>query len=255
MAYDDPKLPRAVRLGENLYLDGEKEPYFRDPEYQIFLEVMDLRISDGFEAEDFGRGDSPKQRAAVTLRGRGKLQGRIKFAVAGVNTDPTPAVKFHLRRVTEDETKFHWRATIGFQMYDWKFDNKEEFWIQSYCTAKPFEAITAAIRTGRVEKLRVAMETTMWTKQKSSGFMPNRPMTFHLAPPVDKESTKPAIEWGTITSITWDERYGLGRSKSADADLPLGKPTAVELPARFYLMLGTVIGICAVIAGLLFLRY
>ena len=127
MAYDDPKLPRAVLRGENLYIDGEKEPYFRDPGYRVYLEVTDLRIYDGFEAEDISKGDTPKQLAAVTLRGRAKLERKDKFAVAGVKTDPLPPIEFHLRRVPENETKFHWRVTIGFQMYDWEFENEDGF--------------------------------------------------------------------------------------------------------------------------------
>jgi hypothetical protein len=82
MAYDDPKLPRAVLRGENLCIDGETEPYFRDPEYRVHLEVSDLRISSGFEVDDFGQADSPKQRTAVTLRGRAKLEGRDKLSRA-----------------------------------------------------------------------------------------------------------------------------------------------------------------------------
>jgi hypothetical protein len=133
MAYDDPKLPRAVLRGENLYIDGENEPYFRDPGYPVYLEVTDLRISGGF----FGKGDSPKQPAAVTLRGRAKLEGKDKFAVAGVKTDRSPPIEFYLRHVLENETKFHWRATIGFQMYDWEFEDEEGFWVQGYCTGQP----------------------------------------------------------------------------------------------------------------------
>jgi hypothetical protein len=171
----------------------------------LILEVTDLRISGGFETEDFSKGDSPKQLVAVTLRGRAKLERKDKFAVAGVKTDPSPPIEFHLRRVPENETKFHWRVTIGFRMHDWEFENEDGFWVQGYCSGQPFDAIVAAVRTGRVEKLRVGMETMMWTKRKSSGFMLGMPMTFHLAPPVDKDSTMPAIEWGTITGITWDE--------------------------------------------------
>lgn len=253
MAYDDPKLPRAILRGESLYIDGEDEPYFRDTEYPVYLEVTDLRIFGGFEPEDAGKGDSPKQPAAAILHGRAKLEGKDKFAVAGMKTEPSTPIKFQLKRVPEDATKFHWRASIGFQMYDWEFENEEEFWVQSYCTAQPFDAIIAAVRTGRVEKLRVGMETTMWTKQKR-GFV-QMPMTFHLAPPVDRESTRPAIEWGTITGITWDESYSLRTPKPADDHAPPPKPTMVELPARLYSMLGIVIGIGAFIAVQLFLRH
>ena len=85
--------------------------------------------------------------------------------------------------------------------------------------------------------------------------MPGMPMTFHLAPPVDKVSTTPAIEWGTITGITWSESYGSRTPKPADDGAPPPKLAVVELPARLYSMLGTVIAIGAAIAVLLFLRY
>jgi hypothetical protein len=165
-----------------------------------------------------------------------------------VETDPSPPIEFHLKSVTENEIKFHWRATIGFQMHDWEFEHEEGFWVQGHCPAQPFNAVVAAVRTGRVEKLRVGMTTMMWTKQKSSAFMPGMPMTFHLVPPVDKESTRPALERGTITSIAWNESYG---PKPADAAPP---PVVVELPARLYSMLGTTVAIGVFIAVLLFLR-
>jgi len=39
-------------------------------------------------------------------------------------------------------------------------------------------------------------------------------------------STTPAIEWGTITGITWDESYGL--RTPPDDDAPSPKPTVVS---------------------------
>jgi hypothetical protein len=44
MTYDDPKLPRAFLRGESLYIEGETEPYFRDPEktISIALNAADL---------------------------------------------------------------------------------------------------------------------------------------------------------------------------------------------------------------------
>jgi len=72
-------------------------------------------------------GDSPKQ-LAVTLHGRAKLEGEDKFAVAGAMSpaDPSPPIQFQLTRVPENETKFHWRATIR--------GNEEGFMVHGYCT-------------------------------------------------------------------------------------------------------------------------
>jgi hypothetical protein len=86
--------------------------------------------------------------------------------------------------------------------------------------------------------------------------MPGMPMTFHLAPPVDRESTQPALEHGRIKSITWNESY---RPKPADASPPpvmveSPPPVMVELPARLYSMLGAIVAIGVFIAVMLFLR-
>jgi hypothetical protein len=35
VTFGDPKLPRATLHGDNLYVEGEDEPYFRDREYTI----------------------------------------------------------------------------------------------------------------------------------------------------------------------------------------------------------------------------
>ena len=58
------------------------------------------------------------------------------------------------------------------------------------------ERVVSAVRTGSVERLRVNMSTTMWTKTKSS-FFP-QPMVFHAAPPTDKESATLSTESGFI---------------------------------------------------------
>jgi hypothetical protein len=55
--------------------------------------------------------------------------------------------------------------------------------------------------------------------------------------------------------LNFSESFGLRTPKSADDDAPPPKPAVVELPARLYSMLGTVIAIGAVIAVLLFLRH
>lgn len=103
------------------------------------------------------------------------------------------------------------------------------------------------------ERLRVALTTTMWTKRASNGFMPGMPMTFHVAPPTDKESTRPATESGFIRSIIWDESYGAGdtgagRSRRA-------AEAVVDLPARAHsLLLTFIVGLLAALVMLTFLR-
>jgi hypothetical protein len=236
MACDDPKLPRSVLRGENLYVGDDKEPYVRDPDYPIYLDVTDLKVYGGFEPTDVTESKGPKAIATPALRGLAKLEGRDKFAVAGFDIGKNTKIEFHLRTIPETETRFLWAARIGYSMYDWEFDREAGFWVQGYCTAAEFDRVLAAVRTGHVERLRVALTTTMWTKQKSNGFMPGMPMTLHVAPPIDKEATSPATEGGFIQSITWDESYGFRTPAPVDVDEP-PKSAVVDLPARAYSLL------------------
>ena len=53
MASDDrPKLPRASLRGEKLYVEGEKEPYFRDGTNEVRLRIDALTIRRGYRKGD-----------------------------------------------------------------------------------------------------------------------------------------------------------------------------------------------------------
>jgi hypothetical protein len=253
MAYDDSKLPRSVLRGENLYVGDDKEPFVRDPDYRLHLAVFDLAIAGGFEATDIGDARSDKQPSRISLSGRAKLDGKDNFAVAGLKTDPDLPIGFSLATVPATETRFVWRATIGFSRHDWELEIEETFYVHAYVLPEQFDQILAAVRTGHVESLRVAMETTMWTKRKSSGFMLGEPMTLYLVPPTDREDRHHAVEWANVASITWGESYGARRAPAVDADLP-PSPTVIEFPARAYSLLTAIVGLLAALVMLVFLR-
>ncbi len=251
MAFDDPKLPRATVRGENLYVEGEEEPYFRDPEHTIWLRVDALTIFRGYESEDH-----PTQTGKVlreSLRGVAKLEGRDRFAVAGLKTDGKEPIELRLRPVSDTETKFHWRANIGFNMHDWEFKIEEGFWIQGYCTRQYFDDLLAAVRRGHIDNISIGMETTMWTKDKSS--FVDRPRTWHVAPPIDRESTRPAFERGNISSLTWVEKFGVHPPTEKEEDMPGPKPQLIELPGRLYSMLSTLVLIGIALLVLTYLRH
>jgi hypothetical protein len=240
--------------GEELYVGNDKEPYFRDADYVIHLGVTDLKIAGGLEQSDPMEGRSPKVAVSRGLRGLAKLEGRDKFAGAGFDAGKNPTIEFHLRTVGADETRFHWAASIGYSMPDWEFDTDPGFWVQGYCIQPEFDRVLAAVQSGHVERLRVALTTTMWTKQKSNGFMPGMPMILCVAPPTDKESATPALERGFIRSVTWDETYGARTPAPSDEDAPPPKPQPVELPVRVYSLLTAIVGLLAFLAVMLVLR-
>jgi hypothetical protein len=45
---DRPKLPRTSLRGEKLYIEGEKEPYFRDRTNDVLLRIEALTIRRGY---------------------------------------------------------------------------------------------------------------------------------------------------------------------------------------------------------------
>jgi hypothetical protein len=93
-----------------------------------------------------------------------------------------------------------------------------------------FDDLLAAVRRGYVDNIRVGMESTMWTRDESS--MVDLPRTWHVAPPIDRESTRPASEHGDISSLTWEEKFGRPPTKEGEDELTTPKPQLIELPAR-----------------------
>ncbi|GIK83373.1 MAG: hypothetical protein BroJett024_44780 [Alphaproteobacteria bacterium] len=254
MAFDDPKLPRAVARGEELFVGDDKEPYVRDLDERIYVEIANLSISGGFEPEDVTENDSSKVPVRESLSGCAKLEDKNNFAVAGMQVGTNMPIAFLLRAVPETETRFVWRATIGFNARNWEIDTEDEFWISAYVPPDRFETIIAAVRGGHVERIRLGMRTTMWTKNKRHPMMAAVRVVWHLAPPPDKaESCSPAIEWANLDSLTWSETCG-PRTAPPDEDAELPKPAVVELPARVYSLLGGILAVLAFIAALLLFR-
>jgi hypothetical protein len=243
-----PKLPRATLRNDKLYVEGEKEPYFRDRTNDVRLRIDRLMIHRGYR--DY-RNRTGKV-LTESLHGIATLE-EDEFAVIGHETDDTAPIEFLLGPIPETETEHHWRATIGFHVYDWEFPlQKEGFWIQGYCTRQYIEDLFAAVRRGHVDNIRVGMETTMWTKDPPR--MSGSPRTWHLASPTDGTSTHdPALENGYISSLAWEENFRA--PKTNDDEITAPKPQLVELPARVYSMLAALLVIAAALLGLTFLRY
>ena len=243
------KLPRVTLRGENLYVEGEEEPYFRDPESTIRLRVDALTIYRGYEPED-----PIKLTGKVlteSLHGIAKLEGGDRLAVIGIQTDTRTPIEFSLWPVADTEAKFHWRSTIGFQPLDWKRERENGFWIAGNCTRQYLDDVLAAVRRGQVDTIFVGMQTTLWTKDKA--ILSER--AWHVAPSTnDRESTRPAFERGNISSLTWEEKFGLHLAKPND-DVTAPRPQLVELPARIYSMLSALIAIGVALLVLTFLQH
>jgi hypothetical protein len=259
MAPDDPKLPRTTLRGENLYVEREKEPYFRDPEHTIRLRVDSPSIYRGYEPRDVTDHTSAKV-LVESLRGIVKFEGQDRFAVIGLESRNDMPIEFYLRRIPDAETKFHWRVDIGFHTpRDWEVEQEERFWIQGFCTGQYFEDLLAAVRRGHVDSIRVSIQTTLWTKDQSSTF--EAPRTWHLASPIDRESAWPAIERGNISSLTWEEKFGLPPAKEIrdtreiEHEPTAPKPHLVELPPQIYLMLTALVAIGALLLLVAVLRH
>jgi hypothetical protein len=252
MAYDDPKLPRPVLRGKQLFVGDDKEPYFRDPEALVFLNVTDFWIPGGFERSLVDRDAKTPEPVHNYLRGKAILGEKSRFAVAGKNIGELP-IDFTLwPAALELETQFLWRGHIDYS-HLWEYSREEMFLVGANVPLDHFHTIIAAVRTGRVERLRIGMQTTMWTKDKASGVVDTR-RTWHLVPPTDRVSSDPSHETLSIVSIKWDEICGTKTPPPNDKDAPPPKPAIVDLPTRVYSMLSLITTVLVAILALQFLR-
>ena len=104
---DRPKLPRARLRDEKLYIEGEKEPYFRDRTNGVLLRIDALTIRRGYTDSRDGKALTESLEGNATL-------GGDEFAVIGLETDDTTPIEFYLYSVSDADTELHWRARIGF---------------------------------------------------------------------------------------------------------------------------------------------
>jgi hypothetical protein len=247
VAEDRPKLPRASLRGEKLYIEGEKEPYFRDSTNGVQLRIDALTIRRGYT--DFRDGKVLTE----SLEGIATLDGGDEFTVIGLDTDDddTTPIQFYLYSVSDAETELHWRARIGFVSANREFRQDAHFWISAEFTSQYVDDLLAAVRRGHVDNISVRMKTTMWTQDPP--LMSGTWRTWHLAPPTDGKFTHdPAPEHGYISSLTWEENFGAPKTKDDEVTAP--KPQLVELPARVYSMLTALLVIVAALLVLTFLR-
>ena len=85
--------------------------------------------------------------------------------------------------------------------------------------------------------------------------MSRRWRTWHLAPPIDREpATGPSYGIGNISSLTWEEKFGIHPANKTKDEVTEVKPQLVELPARVYSMLSALLAIAAALLVLTFLR-
>jgi hypothetical protein len=259
MASDDrPKLPRVTLGDERLYVEGEKEPYFRNPEHTILMCVEAFTISrsyqqdriDGVKRENWYHSDS--------LKGIAKLEGRDRFAVIGLETGPNPPITFGLEPVPDADAGLHWRGSIWFFTRDLSSVDEDQFYVNAVCPKTHFDELLAAIERGHIDHIRVAMETNMWTRGFSG--------LWHLAPPKYREDREsPDFEIVTISSVTMVEKFGHRPANKSKDDLHLTektkdeiavpKPLLVELPTRVYSMLTALLAIAAALLMLTLLRH
>jgi hypothetical protein len=92
-------LPRASLRGEKLYIEGEKEPYFRDPTNGVQLRIDALTIRRGYTDYRDGKVFTESLEGNATL-------GGDEFAVIGLETDDddTTPIEFYLNSASDADS-------------------------------------------------------------------------------------------------------------------------------------------------------
>lgn len=239
MALGDGKLPHATAQGEHTFVGTDTQSYARNPGYQIHLSVTDLTIAGGFALVDAMDHTSERKRVRESISGWGGLEGNVVWRVAGADIAPGTPISFHMAAVSDNETRFLWRATIGFIQGDVKLGIKQSFYINACSSQAALSELVASLRSGGVDTLKAALTTSMWTKQTLNSPSSDSPNAFYLLPPLEGERHQPAIEWADITAITWDEAYS-GRTQGVLPEQSKPQPQQLEFLARAYSMLSAI---------------
>lgn len=250
MALRHPNLPKASLHGKELWIEGETEPYLRQPGETIWLRVDGLRIRRGYELED------PVNRTGDMvpiefLIGNASLEESNRIGIAGRNVNTNMPIEFQLRLVAEAETNFHWHITIGFHL-DEQSAARDRFWIIARCTRQHFDDVLAAVRRGHVDSIRVGIATTMWMRSERSTV--SVPRTWYLVPHTDRETIHPKLEQGKISSLVWEERPDARPSHAAADGTTLPKPRLALLRTLVYSIVGIWLAVGAVLVILVLLR-
>lgn len=254
MAIDDGKLPHATAQGEHMFVGSDTQPYARDPSYRINLSVTNLTIAGGFELVDAMDHNSERKRVRESISGWGHLGVNTVWRVAGVEIASGAPISFHMAAVPDSETRFIWRATIGFIQGDVKLGIKQSFYINACSSQAALSELVASMRSGGVDALKVALTTSMWTKQTSkNAASSDSPNVFYLLPPLEGARHQPAIEWADITAITWDEAYS-GRTQGVLPEQSKPQPQQLEFPARAYSMLFAISSLLLVMLAIEFFQ-
>jgi hypothetical protein len=99
MLNDRPTLPRATLRDGKLYVEGEKEPYFQDREYILWLRVDALTVERGYEAANYTERAGNKA-LKESLYGTVTLECD-RFAVIGLETDRKTPITFSIRPISD----------------------------------------------------------------------------------------------------------------------------------------------------------
>lgn len=176
MRYKDRFRVGVVRDGL-LYVDGECEPYHRDPELGRRVEITGLQIISGFKS--YGFDGEPPEPMRDRVRGPGKLLDGDRLSVAGSGELDAP-LWVSVVAAPDETDKYDWRSTIGMLEEDDEFNDADQFFIEAYVPAVAFEKLVAVVRAGRVRNITLRLRTTLWTRTKES-FFGHEPAILHLA--------------------------------------------------------------------------
>src|SRR5947207_11092057 len=96
--FPPPTLPRATLRDGKLYVEGEKEPYFQDREYILWLRVnTPLSVYRGYIERAGNKVLEEFLFGTVTLE-------HDRFAVIGLETDRKTPITFKIRPISDAET-------------------------------------------------------------------------------------------------------------------------------------------------------
>jgi hypothetical protein len=218
----DRAWPKAEVRDGKLLVEGERYPFVRGLQRQIWLVVGKLILERHIEIEESRTRRTDRLSAIATIE-------NDRLALAGVNgaEDELQEIAVSIKPAPDEEKKFHWNVSFGLLPHDSKVAGEDVWYCEVYMPARVFNELVAAYKSEAVDSLRIGCACDMWVREGIQR-LPNLPagakVTWYISPPLDSASKAPGTGRGMVKDFSWFEVNEPKSDQSEEPEPAAGHP-------------------------------
>jgi hypothetical protein len=242
----DRSWPKAEVRDGKLLVEGERYPFVRGLQRQIWLVVGKLILERHIEIEESRTRRTDRLSAIATVE-------HDRLAIAGVKgtEDAAQDIAVSIKPAPDEEKKFHWNVSFGLLPHDSKATGEDVWYCEVYMPARVFNELVAAYKSGVVESLRLSCACDMWVREGIQR-LPNLPagakVTWYLSPPLEAASKAPGIGRGMVKDFSWFEVTEPKPGQSEAPELAASQPRGSIRQVSWAALIATLLALAAAAA-------